>query len=603
MAFSTIQPFQYVAIRLPSETIKVEQIVPNSTISLGKYGSFRTNQIIGRPYHLTFEILDRSELRVVSAAELHAVTLVEQAETEDAATPQTDIMEGDSAAAATTTPSTPKSNVNTHDNPTNQRLTFAEIEALKQDDMGSGKALIEKIMQSHTTLDQKTAFSLAKYTLRKHKKYMKRFCVLPLDVPRLVDWMMIDREAARIMEMRNEAVALMGSWANVHASGHGPFVPKVPSSRYLVVDDTGGLVVAAVAERMGILHQSTNSSSLDYTTKNSQDADEAEDEHEHEQPDTDAVKAHQGKDKRQQQRRPNPMQAITTMSATTNSITLVHANQQPNLGLLRYFNFDPNNPTPSHPLYTNMRTLSWLQLLEPEADVTYQEPELMTAEELSQAKSNRRSAYYRKRRRWERVKMVVDETREGGFNGLIVASYTDPVSILRHLVPLLAGGSQVVVYSPNVEPLVRLADAYSTGRKTAFINTPEDERRVPSEDFPVDPTLLLAPSLQTARARQWQVLPGRTHPMMTSKGGAEGYLFTATRVLPAEGKIEARGKGPRSKKPRTEIEAEAEASGVAEVSNLDDAQLSQSPLKKQKIATGEAIPTSTTGPSNDVADA
>ncbi|KAL2413214.1 tRNA (adenine(58)-N(1))-methyltransferase non-catalytic subunit trm6 [Exophiala dermatitidis] len=508
MAFSTIQPFQYVAIRLPSENIKVEQIVPNSTISLGKYGSFRTNQILGRPYHLTFEILDRSELRVVSAAELHAVTLVEQAETEDAATPQTDIMEGDSAAAATTTPSTPKSNVNTHDDPTNQKLTFAEIEALKQDEMGSGKALIEKIMQSHTTLDQKTAFSLAKYTLRKHKKYMKRFCVLPLDVPRLVDWMMIDREAARIMEMRNEAVALIGSWAHVHASGRGPFVPKVPSSRYLVVDDTGGLVVAAVAERMGILHQST--SSLDeYTTTNSnnQYADEAEDDHDHEQsqhkqPDTDAIRPHQDKYKRQQQRRPNPMQAITAMSANTNSITLVHANQQPNLGLLRYFNFDPNNPTPSHPLYTNMRTLSWLQLLEPEADVTYQEPEVMSVEELCQAKSNRRSAYFRKRRRWERVKTVVDETREGDFNGLIVASYTDPVSILRHLVPLLAGGSQVVVYSPNVEPLVRLADVYSTGRKTAFINTPEDERRVPSEDFPVDPTLLLAPALQTARARQ-----------------------------------------------------------------------------------------------------
>lgn len=29
---------------------------------------------------------------------------------------------------------------------------------------------------------------------------------------------------------------------------------------------------------------------------------------------------------------------------------------------------------------------------------------------------------------------------------------------------------------------------------------------------------------------------------MSSKGGAEGYVFTAWRVKPAEGKVEARGK-------------------------------------------------------------
>ncbi|EXJ93990.1 tRNA (adenine-N(1)-)-methyltransferase non-catalytic subunit [Capronia coronata CBS 617.96] len=564
MAFATIQPFQFVALRLPSESIRVEQIIPNSQINLGKYGSFRTNQIIGRPYNLTFELLDRSEvqdgreLRIVSAAELHALALVEQAETEDAATPQTDLE--DSGAR-----STPKSNVNTHDDPTNQKLTMAEIEALKQDDLGSGKALIEKIMQSHSTLDQKTAFSLAKYTLRKHKKYLKRFSVLPLDVSILVDWMMSDREFARIMEMRNEAVALVGCWANIHASGHDYLSPpNEPSSRYLVVDDTGGLIVAAVAERMGILHQKDLEEGVSKTRE--EDADEQP-----EQPE--AVLPH--KDRRRHYRQ-------SLMSAPSNSITMVHANQQPNLGLLRYFNFDANNPTPSHPLYTSLKSLSWLQLLEPESDITYQEPEIIPPEELAKAKSNRRSAYFRKRRRWERVKTVVDETRAGGFDGLIVASYTDSVSILRPLVPLLAGGSQVVVYSPNVEPLVELADLYSTARKTAFINTPQEERRVPSEDFPVDPTLLLAPTVQTARVRQWQVLPGRTHPLMTSKGGAEGYIFVATRVLPAEGKVAARGRPGRAKKTRAEESTKVPATAT-------DGELSQSPLKKQKIEAEEAF--------------
>ncbi|KAK4940702.1 tRNA (adenine(58)-N(1))-methyltransferase non-catalytic subunit trm6 [Elasticomyces elasticus] len=562
MPFQTIQPFQYVALRLPSDQTRVEQILPNTLINLGKYGSFRTNQIIGRPYHLTFEILDRSdvqdgrELRIVPAAELHAVTLMETAETEDASTP--------GGEEATVQP-TPKSNVNTYDDPSNQKLTMAEIEALKQSDMGSGKELIEKIMQSHTTLDQKTAFSLAKYTLRKHKKYMKRFCVLPLDVPTLIDWMMADRDFAKVMEMRNEAVGLVGSWANVHAIGQDPTQAGMDlSSRYLVVDDTGGLVVGAMAERMGILHQKE----FGENSPNTDDDGEAEAETEQ----AEAVLPH--KPQRQQYK-------PTAMSAKSNSITLVHANQQPNLGLLRYFNFDSNNPTPSHPLYTNLKTLSWLQLLDPEADTTYQEPEVIPADELAKGKSNRRSAYYRKRRRWERVKNIVDETRQGGFNGLVVTSFTDPVSILRHLVPLVAGGGQVVAYSPIVEPLTKLADYYSTARRTAFINTPEEKRS--SEDFPVDPTLLLVPTVQTARVRKWQVLPGRTHPLMTSKGGAEGYIFVGTRVIPAEGKVEARGRPPRGKKNKAETAASTPAPSTPAPPAVDDIS-PESPLKKQKTA-------------------
>lgn len=436
---------------------------------------------------------------------------------------------------------------------------MAEIEALKQNDMGSGKELIEKIMQSHSTLDQKTAFSLAKYTLRKHKKYMKRFCVLPLDVPTLIDWMMADRDFAKVMEMRNEAVGLVGSWANVHASGQDPTQTDTnPSSRYLLVDDTGGLVVAAMAERMGTLHQTEFGDDLQ---KTDDDGDA-----EPEQPETDIPhKPHK------QQYRP------TAMSAKSNTITLVHANQQPNLGLLRYFNFDSSNPTPSHPLYTTLKTLSWLQLLDPEADTTYQEPEVIPPEELAQAKSNKRSAYYRKRRRWERVKNLVDETQSGGFNGLVVASFTDPVSILRHLVPLVAGGGQVVVYSPNIEPLEQLADYYSTARRTAYINTPEEQRQ--PQDFPVDPTLLLVPTVQTARVRRWQVLPGRTHPLMTGRGGAEGYIFVATRVIPAEGKVEARGRPPRGKKNKSETAASTPAPATPAPEQISQ----ESPLKKAKI--------------------
>ena len=542
-----------------------------SLIHLGKYGSFRINQILGRPYHLTFEILDRSEvkagreLRNVPAAELHAAELVEQAETDEVSTPRT---EADDAAALQ--PPTNRSNVNTRDDPTNQKLTMAEIEALKQNATGSGKDLIEKIMQSHSTLDQKTAFSLAKYTLRKHKKYMKRFTVLPLDVATLVDWMFADRDFSKIMEMRNEAVGLIGCWANVHAAGEDSVLPTStsPSSRYLVVDDTGGLLVGALAERMGILHRSN----FEEPATVGADEDVEDEDDKNETP--------------FQARRPiRTPHGPSAMSASSNTLTLIHANQQPNLGLLRYFNFDSSNPAPTHPLYTRLKTLSWLQLLEPASDITYQEPPAVPDEDLAKMKSNKRSAYFRKRRRWERVKGVVNETREGGFNGLIVASFTDPISILRNLVPLLAGGSQVVVYSPNVEPLVELADYYSTARRTAFINTLPEQRV--EKDFPVDPTLLLAPMVQTARVRRWQVLPGRTHPLMTGRGGAEGYIFVGTRVIPAEGKVEARGRPPRGKKVKAEESNEpgAQQAADAETAAVDMKAMEMvgSPLKRQKV--------------------
>lgn len=480
---------------------------------------------------MTFEILDRSEsregkeLRMVPAAELHAVALVEQAEIDEAYTP----IPGDNDTGVSTPA---KSNVNIHDVTTNQKLTLAEIEALKQEGLGSGRNLIEKIMQSHSTIDQKTAFSLAKYSLRKHKKYMKWFTPCPLDVPTMADWLIDDRDATKIMEIRNETLGLIGCWANVHFDGYDAnALSRIePTCRYLVVDDTGGLVVAAMAERMGILHQTSLEKDPDQSAEDTPD-DEADE--------NEAGLPH---------KHPGQPAQPTPMSAKSNSITMIHANQQPNLGLLRFFNYDANTPTQSHPLYTRLKTVSWLQLVDPESDLACREPEVMTAEELSKAKSNKRATYFRKRRRWERTKKVVDETRAGNFHGLIVATSTDPVSILSHLIPLLAGGSQIVVYSPHIEPLAELADYYSTGRRTAFLSTPVEDRVVPSKDFPLDPTLVLPPMVQTSRVRKWQVLPGRTHPLMTGRGGAEGYVLTATRVLPFQGKVEARGRPPRNGK-------------------------------------------------------
>ena len=543
------------------------------TINLGKYGGFKANDIIGRPYYITFEILDKTDadvstkpaLRMIPAAELYAslndedISTPSESETLGASKAeggvQYDIVGEDGEVIMRT-------NRKIVDDSNSQILTMEEIEVLKASGTGSGKELVTKILESHSALDQKTAFALAKYTLRKTKKYLRRFTVLPLDVAMLARWIMCEKEAAKIMEMREEMLALIGSWSNVHFTPAESTSPesKVGRGRWLVLDDKAGLLTAYMAEKMGLLHsesteqQCTEEAETCSTNDSGAVGDAIDTQHE-----ADGVPGPPTQEPQTRSRRNN-------LPSTTNTLTVLHSPSQPNLSLLRYFSFDPFNPPPSHPLTTHLKTLSWLQLLDPTADAGYTEPPLSTPEEISNWKSGKRSNYYRKRRRWERIKAIVDETRSGGFDGLVIASVMSPISVLHHLVPLLRGAAQVVVYSPHLEPLAALADCYSTARKTAFLSNPPPAEDMPTEDFPVDPRLLLAPTLQTSRARAWQVLPGRTHPLMMGKGGAGGFVFTATRVLPAEGKVEARGRFKRRKVGEEVVEGGGAVAGPAKES-------------------------------------
>ena len=86
------------------------------------------------------------------------------------------------------------------------------------------------------------------------------------------------------------------------------------------------------------------------------------------------------------------------------------------------FGFDTGAPVASHPLYAHLKSVSWLQLLHPMEDPSYVEPESLSEEVLANMKSSKRGNYYKKRRRWEKTKRVVDEVRAGGYDGLVVAS-------------------------------------------------------------------------------------------------------------------------------------------------------------------------------------
>lgn len=524
----------------------------HSLVQLGKYGSFPANQVIGRPFYYTFEIQDTTEsdgykLRVVSATELHAETLIEEAEADG---------EGEDQPEGSGTPM--RTNRQIVDDASTQTLTLQEIEELKKEAGGAGKEIIAKILKSHTALDQKTAFSLAKYTLRKRQKYMKRFTVVPLDVSTLANYMLAEKDASRTMEMRDEHIGLLGCFANVHHGGQSQGekprtdgLPAVkPNGRYYVVDETGGLVVAAMAERMGILYPY-------------EQEDEEEDEGEDDTMESNEQTAETDGNNGEAQDAPltPKRKRLQPMSASGNTITLIHAYSQPNLSLLKYFGYDINQPDTKHPLHAHLKTVTWLQMTDPAADpILANRPAVIPAEELATLKGSKRSAYHFKRNRWEKMRKVVDEAREGNFDGLVVTTLLEPTSILKNLVPLLSGSAAVSVYSPTIESLVVLMDTYSTTRRTAFINkkreleaqrTSENEPLDLSslyEEFELDPTLLLPPTLHRSRVRAWQVLPGRTHPLMTGRGGAEGYLFHGVRVIPTSVNIQAAGKFRKKRK-------------------------------------------------------
>jgi tRNA (adenine-N(1)-)-methyltransferase non-catalytic subunit len=540
-----------------------------------------------------------TELRVVPAAELHAETLSHDAltptESRDEKTTEAAAAEDGFDLVADDGQVLVRNNRLTVDDPSRQALSMEEIEELKKAGTGSGKDIIAKIMAAHSALNEKTQFSLAKYTLRKSRKYMRRFTVLPMDVGVLTRiW--LEKEPPRIMEMREEMLGLMMSWGNVHHcgdvgdDGEGESQSQLKRGRYLVIDDTCGLVTAAVADRMGVLYTSEDAGgkpTSNGTAKNDAVDDDTEmadapsisgqqAEAPTSQPqDNDAAANKQdaeGATGLEPKPGPWPHKRPYQSCARSNTITLLHANTQPNIALLEPFGYDADRPDPNHPLFTHLRTLTWLQLLDPASDTMYQEPpppEPVSAEEarlplnqrLASMKSGKRSAYWKKRKRWERVKTIVDETREGGFDSLIIATTMDTVGILKHCVPLIRGGGNIVIYSPSVEPLTQVMDLYSRDRRAGYVKLlqqAEDGGKksvIDEEDFPVDPTLLLNPMLQTVRAREWQVLPMRTHPVMTSRGGSEGYLFTATRVVPIKGvKIEAKGKFTKKRK----VEAAAE---------------------------------------------
>ncbi|KAG2225938.1 hypothetical protein INT45_006634 [Circinella minor] len=392
--FPHIRENQYVLIHMPSGNVKMVNLKPKSQVSLGKFGTFSSNNLIDKPFGLSYEIYDqKGNIRPVRN---WALATVEE---------------------------TNANNQNILDTAGVQKLTHEEVEKLKQEGLkGNMKHddIINKIIESHSEFDKKTEYSKAKYIQRKRKKFMKVFTPVRPTLYSLAQFF-FNKNPDKIRNMRVDTLSQIISLANIHAN-----------SKMLVVDDTQGLIVSAMAERMG----------------------------------------------------------------GYGKIVGIHDGDHQNYDVMRYMNF-------SKRILESVHTIPLAKIDPNESEEEF----VPRSEEEIAAMSEAELRGYERR---QKVAASKAETRklffDGKFDGLIISSQYTPETVIKKLVPYLSGSRRIVVYSHSKEVL--LEAAHYMRKSTEF----------------------LAVDITESSLRQYQVLPGRTHPEMTTSAGG-GYLLSAIKII------------------------------------------------------------------------
>lgn len=445
-----ISPGQHALIRLPSEGLRIVLLREDGVVSLGKFGSFKVSSILGHPFGTTFEVREEQEaVPIKSLTSLEDRVEVENEQDEDA----------EKEALIKYFEKSAESNQDIINVGLKiQKLDNKQIDELKKLGASSeiGQKIIEQIIAGHAAFDKKTLFSQQKYLRQKQMKFLRRFQVEYLGSSQLLQYF-IEKDMQKVLDMSEETLGLLLSYANVR-----------PGGRYLVLDDTSGVVVYAMMERM------------------------------------------QGR----------------------GQIMLVHENEHPNLAALRYLDY------PEELQKKMITSVSWLQFLEPEDEkIDWQE---LLAEELAALKPNKQLQYQRRLAKAAEINEALDSVIKGNFDALVSCSTLSIPSFLPYVVEKVGGSRPLAFYSTFKEMLLETQHELT-----------KDKR-------------VLAPSIFETRARVYQTIRGRLHPLMTSRGYG-GYILWATRVIPAEGNIQAVGKGSRKKaRPDTaenEKKSESETNG------------------------------------------
>lgn len=398
---------------------------------MGKFGSFKVGSILGHPLGTTFEISENQEAVPVKSF-MHVEDSVENEIGDDVLTK--DQLTKYFEVSADSNQDIINVGLKI------QKLDSKQIDELKQSGASSeiGQKIIEQIIAGHSAFDKKTVFSQQKYLRRKQQKFLRRFQVEYIGLSQLLRYY-IDKDIQRVLYMSEETLGMLLSYANIR-----------PGGNYLVIDDTAGVVVYAMLERM------------------------------------------QGK----------------------GSILLVHENEHANLTALRHTDYSEEYQKKM------IKTLSWLQFAEPENERI--EWEELPPDEVDNMKPNKQLQYFRRLKRATQINEALNMVIDGNFDALLAVTSLNIPSILPFVVPRVGGSRSVVFYSPYKEILLETQHKLMADKR------------------------MLAPFLVETRARIFQTIQGRLHPLMTLRGYG-GYVLAGTRVFPSSGHIQAVGKGTRKR--------------------------------------------------------
>ncbi|CAE7132858.1 unnamed protein product [Rhizoctonia solani] len=206
---------------------------------------------------------------------------------------------------------------------------------------------------------------------------------------------------------------------------------------------------------------------------------------------------------------------------------------------------------------TILSTLNWAAV-----DEDYIPSAARVAEEpVEPTQTNKEKSKQRKRKAMANVlSNLREELFSGEFDGLVVASQFEPFSLIEKLCPYVAGSGSIVVYSPYIQPLIEA-----------------QSRMRPMPKY-------LAPTVQEAWHREYQVLPGRTHPHM-SMPGPTGYILTAIKIYdnPEASSILAHRKEVRAKRRKLAEEKAAQVSEAATGGGTDEKDVGSVPVSAPEL--------------------
>ncbi|QLG72537.1 hypothetical protein HG535_0D02450 [Zygotorulaspora mrakii] len=375
---------QHVILRLPSNNFKIVELKPDGSISLGKFGAFYTNDIVGYPLGTTFEIYydgsyepdEKNKNRTPIGKVRVMNTGIDQSDLESTPTPLPMELTNKMSSA------TNKELINIGNEI--QGMTMEEIESLKKQSATHAE-IISKMIESHGSFHKKTVYSQEKYLNRKKQKFSKFFTAEYLSSSAMLQFLLEKGDVQRVMDLSQESIGMLLNLGNIRSNG-----------QYLCVDETGGLLVYAMLERM---FGGQTSSALE----------------------------------------------------DVGSIVVIHENEHPNLDLLKFSNYSDQF------IKNHVKAISLLDFFEPPImEEVKQAFKPLSKEEISSLKSGKKNAYYRRLKWYNTQLQTIELSKHVEYDGLIIASTLHLPTLVRKLGRKVHGSRPIVCYSQFKETLLEL---------------------------------------------------------------------------------------------------------------------------------------------------